>query len=199
MHTYSNKCPTEFEPSRHRSKPCCDPPARSLPRFARGSAFAKVCQIKLRSHGADGACPSRGRSTAISTVRTLLNSPIASLDADTTPRRSRFAELARALPGEARRCPCPPTGLPTPLRRTTPRAPTRVGTAHIPSRRARSPVSIVTRASPRVSPVSPAPPPPHSPRRETFAETKIVAVSGVSKDLIILIGTGAGPCRRRRR
>ena len=79
------------------------------------------------------------------------------------------------------------------------RSSTRVGTAHIPSRRARSPVSIVTRASPRVSPVSPAPPPPHSPRRETFAETKIVAVSGVSKDLIIPIGTGAGPCRRRRR
>lgn len=200
MHTYSNKCPTEFEPSRHRSKPSpVIRPARArLPRFARGS-FAKLCQIQLRSHGADGACPSRGRSTAISTVRTLLNSPIASLDADTTPRRSRFAELARALPGEARRCPCPPTGLPTPLRRTTPRAPTRVGTAFIPSRRARSPVSIVIRASPRVSPVSPAPPPPHSPRRETFAETKIVAVSGVSKDLIILIGTGAGPCRRRRR
>ena len=177
-----------------------DPPGESeAPAFCSWLRFAKLCQIQLRSHGADGACPSRGRSTAISTVRTLLNSPIASLDADTTARRCRFAELARALPGEARRCPCPPRGLPTPLRRTTPRAPTRVGTAFIPSRRARSPVSIVTRASPRVSPVSPAPPPPHSPRRETFAETKIVAVSGVSKDLIIPIGTGAGPCRRRRR
>ena len=110
-----------------------DPPGESeAPAFCSWLRFAKLCQIQLRSHGADGACPSRGRSTAISTVRTLLNSPIASLDADTTPRRSRFAELARALPGEARRCPCPPTGLPTPLRRTTPRAPTRVGTASHP-------------------------------------------------------------------
>ena len=100
-----------------------DPPGESeAPAFCSWLRFAKVCQIQLRSHGADGACPSRGRSTVISTVRTLLNSPIASLDADTTARRSRFAELARALPGEARRCPCPPTGLPTPLRRTTPRA-----------------------------------------------------------------------------
>ena len=87
-----------------------DPPgAREAPAFCSWLRFAKVCQIQLRSHGADGACPSRGRSTAISTVRTLLNSPIASPDADTTPRRCRFAELARALPGEARRCPCPPT------------------------------------------------------------------------------------------
>ena len=99
-----------------------DPPGESeAPAFCSWLRFAKLCQIQLRSHGADGACPSRGRSTAISTVRTLLNSPIASLDADTTARRCRFAELARALPGEARRDPCPPTGLPTPLRRTTPR------------------------------------------------------------------------------
>ena len=73
-----------------------DPPGESeAPAFCSWLRFAKLCQIQLRSHGADGACPSRGRSTAISTVRTLLNSPIASLDADTTARRCRFAELAR--------------------------------------------------------------------------------------------------------
>ena len=198
MHTHSNKCPTEFEPSRHRSKPSpVIRPARArLPRFARGSALPNFA----KSSSEATSRTARVRPAAVQRrFRRYEPSPIASLDADTTARRCRFAELARALPGEARRDPCPPPGLPTPLRRTTPRAPTRVGTAHIPSRRARSPVSIVTRASPRVSPVSPAPPPPHSPRRETFAETKIVAVSGVSKDLIILIGTGAGPCRRRRR
>jgi hypothetical protein len=103
-----------------------DPPGESeAPAFCSWLRFAKVCQIQLRSHGADGACASRGRSTAISTVRTLLNSPTASLDADTTARRCRFPELARALPGEARRCPCPPTGLPTRFvgrRRARPRA-----------------------------------------------------------------------------
>ena len=73
-----------------------DPPGESeAPAFCSWLRFAKLCQIQLRSHGADGACPSRGRSTVISTVRTFVNSPIASLDADTTARRCRFAELAR--------------------------------------------------------------------------------------------------------
>ena len=59
MHTYSNKCPTVFEPSRHRSKPSpVIRPARArLPRFARGS----LCQTLPNS----AQKPRRGRRVSV--------------------------------------------------------------------------------------------------------------------------------------
>ena len=101
--------------------------------------------------------------------------------------------------GKRRGAFAPPCGLPTPLALASAARPRRRRNA---SRHVASSTSARDDHHPPFAASIPrltGPGPPHSPRRETFAETKIVAVSGVSQDLIIPIGTRAGPCRPRRR
>ena len=139
-------------------------PARFSRVSARGWAGGGwLRQIQLRSHDADGACPSRGRpglSLGANTHELIHTLPHPRYDREAAPRgrtRSRIPAGSAAEPSP-RRAGCPPRS-----RWRPPRGLDGVGTPRVSSRRRHPPATIITHPSPRVSPVSPSSSPPHSP------------------------------------
>ena len=120
-------------------------------------------QIQLRSHDADGACPSRrrpGLSLGANTHELIHTLPRPRYDREAAPRRrtrSRIPAGSDAEPSPSR-AGCPPRS-----RWRPPRGLDGVGTPRVTSRRRHPPATVITHRSPRVSPVSPSSLPPHSP------------------------------------
>ena len=141
-------------------------PPGFFPRFGPnedGREEQRLRQIQLRSHDADGACPSRGRpglSLGANTHELIHTLPHPRYDREAAPRRrtrSRIPAGSAAEPSP-RRAGCPPLS-----RWRPPRGLDGVGTPRVTSRRRHPPATIITHRSPRVSPVSPSSLPSHSP------------------------------------
>lgn len=135
-------------------------------------------QIQLRSHDADGACPSRrrpGLSLGANTHELIHTLPRPRYDREAAPRRrarSRIPAGSDAEPSPSR-AGCPPNS-----RWRPPRGLDGVGTPRVTSRRRHPPATVITHRSPRVSPVSPSSLPAHSLPPQARHEVKIRLVSG---------------------
>ena len=178
IHTHSRK---KVRPAKapaatlQRERMRTNPPgfSRVSARTRMGGRSVTQRQIQLRSHDADGACPSRrrpGLSLGANTHELIHTSSSAIRPRGGDEAAHPFAHSPR----EATRSLRPSrAGCSTRSRWRPPRGLDGVGTPRVTSRRRHPPATVITHRSPRVSPVSPSLlPPSPSPQARHEAEVK---------------------------